>query len=228
VLAPDNLLASGDFPNPAIERVEERLGPASFAMYVNGAQGDISVGHSSELSAIGVITPGRTFEKAAELGHRLGDAVLRALPGIATKSTAYLHFETTTAGLPIKPYPEGTQTEKALQDAGTKVQTLSANRNSTEYRQAQSELLYASINHYYARETRKYTDRVLPIELQAIQIDDNVFIAVPAEVFAEIGLRIKEASPLRTFVAGVTNGYIGYLPSRKAYETGGYEVVAAR
>lgn len=228
VLGPDNLLASGDFPNPAIDRVEEQLGPDSFAMYVNGAQGDISVGHSSELSAIGVITPGRTFERAAELGHQLGDAVLRALPGIATRASSYLHFETLTAGLPIKPYPNAKQTEQALREAGRKVEAVSANGHSAEYRQAQSELLYSSITHFYARETRKYTDGVLPIELQAIQIDENVFVAVPAEVFVEIGLRIKHASPLRTFVVGVTNGYIGYLPSRNAYEVGGYEVVAAK
>lgn len=228
VLGPDNLLASGDFPNPAIERAQEQLGPGSFAMYVNGAQGNISVGHSSELSAIGVITPGRTFERATELGHRLGDAVLRALPSIATSASAYLHFETLTAGLPIKPYPDAKQTQKALQEAEKKAEALSTNSHSSEYRQAQSELLYASITHYYARETSKYKDGVLTIELQAIQIDGNVIVAVPAEVFVEIGLRIKKASPLRTFVAGVTNGYIGYLPSRQAYEAGGYEVVAAK
>ena len=53
-------------------------------MFVNGTQGNISMGHSSELSAIGVITPGRTFERAAELGHLLADATLMALPAIAT------------------------------------------------------------------------------------------------------------------------------------------------
>lgn len=228
VLGPDNLLASGDFPAMAIECVEEELGPGSFAIYVNGAQGDISVGHSSELSAIGVITPGRTFERATELGHSLGNAVLEALPAIATKPSVPLRFETLIAGLPIKPYPHPAQTAKALREAEIKADETSVNGNSAEHMRAQSELLYASITHYYARETRKYTDGVLPIELQAIQIDDTVFVAVPAEVFVEIGMRIKSASPLRTFIAGVTNGYIGYLPSRKAYETGGYEVVSAK
>jgi neutral ceramidase len=66
------------------------------------------------------------------------------------------------------------------------------------------------------------------MELQAIQIDDSVFVAVPAEVFVEVGMRIKNDGGTRTFVVGVTNGYIGYLPSRKAFETGGYEVVSAR
>ncbi|HXE10530.1 MAG TPA: neutral/alkaline non-lysosomal ceramidase N-terminal domain-containing protein [Bryobacteraceae bacterium] len=228
VLGPDNLLASGDFPAAAIERLEAQLGPGSFAMYVNGAQGDISVGHSSELSAIGVVTPNRTFERATELGHNLGNVVLEALPTIATKRSVPLRFETLTAGLPIKPYPDPSQTARELRQAEERADMLAANGNSTERMRAQSELLYASITHYYARETRKYTDGVLPIELQAIQIDDSVFVAVPAEVFVEIGMRIKSASPLRTFVAGVTNGYIGYLPSRKAYKTGGYEVVSAK
>jgi hypothetical protein len=228
VLGPDNLLASGDFPAAAIERVENQLGLGSFAMYVNGAQGDISVGHSSELSAIGVITPGRTFERANELGNNLGNAVLEALPTIATKPGIRLRFETLVVGLPIKPYPDPSQTARQLREAEARANALSAQGNSAASRQAQSELLYASITHYYARETRKYADGVLPIELQAIQIDDSVFVAVPGEVFVEIGMRIKSASPLRTFLAGVTNGYIGYLPSRKAYETGGYEVVSAK
>jgi hypothetical protein len=228
VLGPDNLLASGDFPAMAIEHVEEQLGSGSFAIYVNGAQGDISVGHSSELSAIGVITPGRTFERAAELGRSLGNAVLQALPAIATKPNVPLRFETLTVGLPIKAYPDPSQTARELREAEERADLLAATGNSAEHMRAQSELLYASITHYYARETTKYSDRVLPIELQAIQIDDSVLVAVPAEVFVEIGMRIKSASPLRTFVAAVTNGYIGYLPSRKAYATGGYEVVSAK
>jgi neutral ceramidase len=228
VLCPDNLLASGDFPAPAIDRVEGRLGDGSFAMYVNGAQGDISVGHSSELSAIGIITPGRTFERATELGYQLGDAVLNALPAIVTHDNAGLRFGTIVADFALKPYPAPDETGKALEDAQRRVDELPANGASPEYRQAKSELLYSSITHFYARQATKYKNGVLPMELQAIQIGDSVFVAVPAEVFVEIGMRLKSAGGPRTFVAGVANGYIGYLPTRKAFETGGYEVVSAR
>jgi hypothetical protein len=31
-----------------------------------------------------------------------------------------------------------------------------------------------------------------------------------------------------TFVVGIANGYIGYLPTREAYATGGYEVVSSK
>ena len=67
----------------------------------------------------------------------------------------------------------------------------------------------------------------LPIELQAFRIGDTAFVAVPAEVFVEIGLRIKGEAAHQTFICGVTNGYIGYLPDKSAYAAGGYEVVAS-
>jgi hypothetical protein len=51
VLGPDNLLVTGDFPNFAVEQLEKSIGAGGFAMFVNGTQGNISMGHSSELSA---------------------------------------------------------------------------------------------------------------------------------------------------------------------------------
>lgn len=228
VLGPDNLLASGDFPNMAIDRVEEKLGAGSFGMYVNGAQGDISVGHSSELSAIGVITPGRTFERATELGHELADAVLEALPAIGTRDDLPLGFATLEAEFPLKTYPGLDETKSAFEQAQKRLDEMPANGASPEYRQAKSDLLYSSINNFYARRTAKYKNGMFPMELQAIQIGDSAFMAVPAEVFAEVGLRLKKLDGLKTFLAGVTNGYIGYLPSRSAYKTGGYEVVSSQ
>jgi hypothetical protein len=212
----------------AIDRVESQLGEGSFAMFVNGAQGDISVGHSSELSAIGVITAGRTFERATQLGHELGDAVLNAILTTKTNETISLGSKTLTIALPLKTYPPAEQTERSLREAHRHFTELPMTSPSQEHMRAQSELLYASITHFYARETANHRDGVLSMELQAIQIDDSVFIAVPGEVFAEIGMRIKAAGGIRTFIAGVSNGYIGYLPSRKAFEAGGYEVVSSK
>ena len=116
-----------------------------------------------------------------------------------------------------------------LQDAG-KIKSRAAFRfgHGAEYQQAKTEQLYNSISNYYARQATKYADGTIPIELQAIRIGDNVFVGVPGEVFVEIGLRLKRLGSPRTFVSGVTNGYIGYLPTRKAYEAGGYEVVSSR
>ena len=227
VLGPDNLLVTGDFPAAALERVESALNAGAFAMFVNGTQGDISVGHSSELSAIGVITPGRTFERAAELGRRLGDAVLEALNGIVTSGDLRLGWQILSVDLPLKRYSSPEEIERAIREAEDKVKRLESHPASAEYRQSKSELLYCSITRFYAQEAAKFPNGGRPIRLQGLSIGNAVFVAVPAEVFVEIGLRVKQSAPQRTFMIGIANGYIGYLPSRLAHESGGYEVVSS-
>ena len=229
VLGPDNLLITGDFPAFTIERIEATLGEGSFAMFVNGTQGNISMGHSSELSAIGVVTPGRTFERAAELGQRLAGGTLEALPSIQTSNTLSLDSASTMVDLPLKKYPRVEQTEQTLREADEHLSQLASDQNDgNEFRRAKSEHLYASITNFYAKETSAMPDGVLPIELQAVRVADAVFIAVPAEVFVEIGLRLKKTAPHKTFIVGLANGYIGYLPTPEAYADGGYEVVSAK
>ena len=229
VLGSNNLLVSGDFPNFAIERIEESIGPDSFAMFVNGTQGNISMGHSSELSAIGVITPGRTFEHAAELGHLLADATLAALPNIPTDDGPTLGALNMRVNLPLKNYPLLAETDKILREADEDLANLSANGASPDQlMRAKTKRLYASITNFYAREALALPDGHLPIELQALRIGETAFIAIPAEVFVEIGLKLKQLAPHRTFIIGIANGYIGYLPTREAYESGGYEVVSAK
>ena len=83
----------------------------------------------------------------------------------------------------------------------------------------------------YARETveiAKYPDTV-KLKVQAMRIGDQAIVAIPCEVFAEIGLKIKKESPVkRTFVVSLANGYNGYLPTPAQHELGGYETWRAR
>jgi hypothetical protein len=54
-------------------------------------------------------------------------------------------------------------------------------------------------------------------------------VGLPGEVFVEIGLAIKQASPYRmTIVTELANDSIGYIPDCKAYAEGNYEPVSAR
>lgn len=229
VLGPDNLLVTGDFPNFAIEQIERKLGPEGFAMFVNGTQGNISMGHSSELSAIGVITPGRTFERAAELGHLLAEATLFALPGISTSVSPTLNALTIPVNLPLKRYPPLEEATKSLKDADELLARLTEEGAPPEQiMPAKTQRLYASITNFYAREAKGLPDGHLPIELQGFRLGKAAFVAIPGEVFVEIGLTLKQQSPHMTFVVGIANGYIGYLPTRQAYAVGGYEVVSSK
>jgi hypothetical protein len=61
-------------------------------------------------------------------------------------------------------------------------------------------------------------------EVQAILINDLVYVAIPAEYFVQHGLRIKmETYPWRTRVVGYANGMLGYVPHKEAFPRGGYE-----
>jgi hypothetical protein len=68
------------------------------------------------------------------------------------------------------------------------------------------------------------------VEVQVIALGDRyAWVSLPGEIFVELGLAIKQDSPFEhTIVAELANGIIGYIPSRRAYAQGNYEVVSAR
>ena len=66
--------------------------------------------------------------------------------------------------------------------------------------------------------------------MQVIALGGDVaWVGLPGEVFTELGMAIKRASPFRlTIVGGLANGNLGYIPDRKAYAEGAYEPISAR
>ena len=71
---------------------------------------------------------------------------------------------------------------------------------------------------------RKYQGQ-LPQEVQAIRLDRNTaLVTLPHEVFVELALAIKSASPFRTTVViSLANDLDFYIPTRRAFEEGHYE-----
>jgi neutral ceramidase len=64
----------------------------------------------------------------------------------------------------------------------------------------------------------------LEIPLQAVRIGDLALVAIPFEVFVEIGLELKAKSPFPdTLAISLANGAYGYLPTVAHHELGGYE-----
>ncbi len=83
----------------------------------------------------------------------------------------------------------------------------------------------------YARETvlmAKYPDKV-KVPVQVLLIGQFAVVAIPCEVFTEIGLAVKKNSLLKTTcVVSLANGYFGYLPTPAQHALGGYETWRAR
>lgn len=70
--------------------------------------------------------------------------------------------------------------------------------------------------------------RTLPSN-PAILIGDAALVTFPAEVFSEIGLKVKQQSPYdKTFVIGIAGGHSGYIPTKEEFLEDGYAVLASR
>lgn len=62
------------------------------------------------------------------------------------------------------------------------------------------------------------------VPVQAVRIGDICIGSLPCETFAEIGLEFKQRSPFRhSFMVELNHGYLGYLPTPRHFELGGYE-----
>jgi hypothetical protein len=68
------------------------------------------------------------------------------------------------------------------------------------------------------------------VEVQVIALGKELaWVSLPGEIFVELGLAIKQDSPFaHTIIAELANGSIGYIPTRRAYVQGNYEVESAR
>jgi neutral ceramidase len=64
----------------------------------------------------------------------------------------------------------------------------------------------------------------LPVRFLSLD-SDTVIWAAPLEMFCEIAIGVRQQSPFRnTFFFGYANGWLGYLPTKKGFAEGGYEV----
>ena len=62
----------------------------------------------------------------------------------------------------------------------------------------------------------------LPIRF--VRINDTAIWSAPVEMFCEIAMNVREQSPFaHTMYFGYTNGWLGYLPTARGFEEGGYE-----
>lgn len=61
--------------------------------------------------------------------------------------------------------------------------------------------------------------------LQVMRVGDVAIVGVPAELFTQLGLDIKNRSPFRyTYIAELANDWIGYIPNLEGHKLGGYQV----
>src|SRR6185295_8505183 len=77
---------------------------------------------------------------------------------------------------------------------------------------------------------RKIWGDAVPLEVQAFRLDhDTAIVTLPSEIFVNLGLSIKAASPFKTtLVVELANNSVAYIPTKQAFLEGSYEVTNSR
>lgn len=77
---------------------------------------------------------------------------------------------------------------------------------------------------------QQYASGQIALEVVAIRLSSDVaIVTLPGEVFVELGLAIKQASPFKTtLVVELANDCPAYIPTAKAFAEGSYEIVNSR
>lgn len=200
VLTGDNYSISAEYPGFAERLLEEEFGGT--AMFVNGAQGTMDV------DGLGP----RDWAEMERIGRKLAAAVAETARRIEPAEGLTVRCSSVRYGLPARKIPDEqlAWAEEILKQTGGKVQPL-ADGVGDDYKA----VLY--------KELRAVQDCDIPVEQVCIALDDTAFVSFPGEMYTEIGMHIKAASPFcRTYVVGLANGYAGYIPTRKAIAEGGY------
>jgi hypothetical protein len=226
-----NTLYSEDWPYYAISNVKKQVGDTVWTAFFAGPEGNINVGYQSELSAVGVDMPVRSHWYIEIKGKQMSDAVTAALPSIKTSASADVKAVREKCIYPTREsYP--VTLEQARRDAEEAKTALAAaeKQPGLEGTRILDDLHVRvfSAGQRLSAAQRFYSGNFPPsvtLEHQAVRIGDAVFVTFAGELFAEIGLRIKEESPLeKTFVLGDAPGPEEYLPTAKEFIEGDYEV----
>ena len=204
---------SADYFGMFADRVQEllkadRQDPPFVAMMSNGTSGDINnINFRGPAPRVG------PYEKMRQVAHKLAAEAARVHAGIRHREWVPLAAAQAELRLGVrKPAPDEVARAKEVL-AKAKPGPLTTSEE------------------VYARETVQLADypSEVPVLLQALRIGDLAITAIPCEVFVEIGLELKQKSPIKpTFTVSLANGYNGYLPTPEHHALGGYETWRAK
>jgi hypothetical protein len=208
VLGSQNLKICGDFPGYAASVFQNHLGKNSVVLFLNGADGNVNPR----------IAVTNDYKAVKLLGSELAQAAIRVSKNARRIALKPFEIREMTVPLPLAiPRISRLQTHlskfrRQLKDPRVKMRR------------------WVEANVEWAKETIKFLrskkpPSTAPLKVQLLKFGDAVIVALAAEAFCEIGMRIKENSKAKyTLVVGYANGAVGYLPTKAAFAEGGYEV----
>jgi hypothetical protein len=198
---------SADYPKFAEDHLRNAFGPKFTLLFGAGTCGDIN--H--------IDVTKRERRTSQEIGSTLGETIAGAITGetLAAIDEPSLAVRSTNVDVPLQKYsPEEIAAARRNMDliGGRELPFLEQVRACT-------------IMDLEGRGTGTW-----PLEVQVFRLNrDTAIVTLPGEVFVELGLALKAASPFTTtLVIELTNDSPAYIPTKKAFAEGSYEIVNSR
>jgi len=228
-----------DFPGPARAVVEQHLGGR--CLFLQGAAADLGPreGFTGDLKIyrkmgleLGLATAHLAVSIDTRTRQRSFDRVIRSGADIALyryedvdTEAPLLRMLTRDTRLPIRSFRPLAELEAELQRLREEATALKQAGRIEEF--AVTNALATQMG-WRAGNARTYAgQKGTPWPLQGIRIGDVALISVAGEPFSCTGQAIVAESPFaHTLFSGYTNGGFGYIPDRKSYAEGGYEIEA--
>jgi len=194
---------AADYPFFLEEGLREAYGKAFVLLFGTGACGDINHIDVTKKERLKTETIGRTLAEAV----KAADLKPVAKPALAVRR------EIVRAPLQQFDAEKKAWAREAIQKVGTRQLPF-----------------LEQVEAYKILAVEMREGDTLPLEVQVVRLSGDVaVVGLPGEVFVDLGLAIKKASPFATtLVIELCQDAPGYIPTRKAFAEGSYETVNSR
>ena len=201
---------TGGWPGAWSAGMRQRYGADCVPLVINGCCGNVH--HHNYLNP--------AHQDTAEgMGATLTDATVPVLKQLVYQGDSGLDYATRTIKIPLRQVT-AQQLEEAKQLLAEHPTPIW--KEGLEGIAAHWDWMYAVMRLDLDKLYRQ--SPFFEYEIQAFKIGDFALVALMGELFVEGQLRLKLESPAaRTFVAHMSHGYVGYIPTPQALERGGYE-----
>ena len=204
---PQRYITAG-WPGAWAKGVRELCGEACVPLVLNGCSGNVHHHHH--------LDPTHDADHRV-IGKRLTEDVEKILPEITFVDAADLDRRDVRLSIPMRRMsPERlAETRQYLRDHPEPPWNRDYNMIEWEWAYAVSRL---------GLHERAEKSPNVDCEIQAFRIGGAAVVGLPGELFVEGQLAIKLGSPFYPIYAGGnSNSHVGYVPTRRAFEGGGYE-----
>jgi hypothetical protein len=196
------------YPGHLQTQLRRRLSAPEFvSLFAEGCAGDVN--HVD----VNTADPQDSQSYPPVVGAKLAEAIEQALPFSRAVKADELAMGSTTIETPVLPLAPA-------EYAAAKQLMENLDRTNAPFLKVVDAWRKMFQHEFWQKHGGK-----LPQEIQAIRLDRNTaIVCLPHEVFVELGMAIKAASPFRTtIVISLANDLDFYIPTRRAFEEGHYE-----